>query len=246
MHPCRGNKKITLTEDGMLFRKRAEEIIDLVRKTENEMNNSTENIEGNIFIGTGETEAIDIIAKIIRKMQSDYPNVCFNISSDDGQDVLDSLDKGLIGFGIVLCPVDTSKYNYITLPVKDVWGVLMRKDSQLAKKENITQKDLLDKPLIISRQINSSTLFSSWIGKSLDNLNIVATYNLVYNASILVNNGLGYAVTLDKLVNTTADNSNFVFKPLSPNLDIEINVIWKRYQIFSKPAEKFLEYLKKI
>ena len=145
------------------------------------MNNSTENIEGNIFIGTGETEAIDIIAKIIRKMQSDYPNVYFNISSDDGQDVLDSLDKGLIGFGIVLCPVDTSKYNYITLPVKDVWGVLMRKDSQLAKKENITQKDLLDKPLIISRQINSSTLFSSWIGKSLDNLNIVATYNLVYN-----------------------------------------------------------------
>lgn len=238
----RGNKKITLTEEGILFRKRAEEIIELVDKTENEMANK--NIEGNVYIGTGETESIDIIAKCIKELRKKYPNIFFNFSSDDGQDVLDNLDKGLIDFGIVLCPFDKSKYNYLTLPVKDVWGILMRKDSLLAKLDFITSKDLLDRPLIISRQITNTSEFSKWLKYDLNKLNIIATYNLVYNASILVKNNLGYALTLNKLINTS-EQSDFSFKPLYPKLELEINVIWKKHQIFSKPAEKFLEKLQK-
>ncbi len=238
----RGNKKITLTEYGILLRKRAEEIIELVQRTENEM--TTENIEGNVCIGTGETEAVDIVAKCIKKMKEKYPDVFFNISSDDGQDVLDNLDKGLIDFGIVLCPFDKSKYNYLTLPIKDVWGILMRKDSTLAKLDYISPKDLIDKPLIISREVPNTLEFTKWIKKELNKLNIIATYNLVYNASILVKNGLGYALTLDKLVNTS-EYSDFRFKPLYPKLDLEINIIWKKYQIFSKPAEIFLKILQK-
>ena len=238
----RGNKKITLTEDGILFRKRAEEIIELVRKTESEM--TSENIEGQVYIGTGETEAIDIIAKCIKNIQNKHKNIFFNISSDDGQDVFDNLDNGLIDFGIVLCPFDKTKYNYLTLPKKDVWGILMRKDSPLANLDYIEPKDLINKPLIISREVPATSEFSKWIKKDIKKLNIIATYNLVYNASILVNNGLGYALTLDKLINSD-DFSNFRFRPLMPKLETEINIIWKKYQIFSKPAELFLKELEK-
>lgn len=240
----RGTKKITLTEDGILFRKRAEEIIGLVEKTEIEMNSKNDNISGCVYLGTAETETIDIIAKCIKKIQSKYPNIQFNISSDDGDDVMDNLDKGLIDFGIIICPFDKSKYNYITLPSKDIWGILMRKDSPLAKLDYITPKDLLDKPLIVSRQVSTTSEISDWLKTDLDKLNIVTHYNLVYNASILVKNNIGYALALDGLIDTS-DSSIFTFKPLYPKLDLEINVIWKKYQVFSKPAEKFLDTLKK-
>lgn len=245
----RGTKKITLTEDGILFRKRAEEIIDLVEKTEMEMNSNDDNIAGCIYLGTAETENIDIIAKCIKKLQTKYPNIKFNLSSDDGDDVMDNLDKGLIDFGIIICPFDKSKYNYITLPSKDIWGMLMRKDSPLAKLDYITPKDLLnknliDKPLIVSRQVSSTNEFSNWLKTDIDKLNIVAHYNLLYNASILVKNNIGYALTLDGLIDTSS-SSIFEFKPLYPKLDLEINVIWKKYQVFSKPAEMFLKELQK-
>ncbi len=140
-------------------------------------------------------------------------------------------------------PVDTDKYNYITLPIKDSWGILARKDSPLAKKEKITYTDICDKPLIVSRQLNYNSDFSNWMKKDFSKLNIVSTYNLIYNASLLVDEGIGYALTLDKLINTTG-NSNLCFIPLSPQMEIDIRIVWKKYQIFSKPAEKFLEYLK--
>lgn len=240
----RGTKKITLTEDGIFFRKRAEEIIDLVSKTEIEMNSSNDNISGCVYLGTAETENIDIIAKCMKKTRAQYPNIKFNISSDDGDDVMDNLDKGLIDFGIIICPFDKSKYNYITLPSKDIWGILMRKDSPLAKLDYITPKDLFDKPLIVSRQVSTTSEISDWLKTDLDKLNIVTHYNLVYNASILVKNNIGYAIALDGLIDTS-DSSIFTFKHLYPKLDLEINVIWKKYQVFSKPTEKFLSILKK-
>ncbi len=240
----RGTKKITLTEDGILFRKRAEEIINLVTKTETEMSSLNNNLSGCVYLGTAETENIDIIAKCIKKLRTSYPNIQFNISSDDGEDVLDNLDKGLIDFGIVLCPFDKSKYHYITLPSKDIWGILMRKDSPLAKLDYITPKDLSDKPLIVSRQVSKNSEISNWLKTDLDKLNIVTYYNLVYNASILVKNNIGYALTLEGLIDTS-NSSVFDFKPLYPKLDLEINVIWKKYQVFSKSAEKFLNEVKK-
>lgn len=207
------------------------------------MNSNNENISGCVYLGTAETEHIDIVAKCMKKLQAKYPNIQFNFSSDDGDDVMDNLDKGLIDFGIIICPFDKSKYNYITLPSKDIWGILMRKDCPLAKLDYITPKDLFNIPLIVSRQVSTTREISNWLKTDLDKLKIVTHYNLVYNASILVKNNIGYALTLDGLIDTS-NSSVFTFKPLYPKLDLEINIIWKKYQVFSKPAEKFLSTLK--
>lgn len=240
----RGNRKITLTEDGMFFRKRAEEIVELVRKTKKEITNPNDIISGDIYIGAGETNAINIIANVFKNLNKKYPNIHYHISSDDGLDVTENLDKGLIDFGILLGDIDKTKYNYITFPVKDIWGILMRNDSPLSKLETISSKDLIDKPLIISRQVNNNTDMVKWFSTDIKKLNVVATYNLVYNASILVNSGLGYAITLDKLVNTTG-SSTLCFKPLFPKLELEINIVWKKYQVFSKASDAFLSELQK-
>ena len=228
----------------MLLRKRAEEIVNLVKKTENEISHSNEIVGGDIFIGTGESDSIKIIADIIKKLQKKYPDIHYHISSDDGIDVIENLDKGLIDFGILIGNIDKTKYNYITLPVKDTWGVLMKKDSSLSKKDFITPEDLKDKPLIVSRQTDINSDLFKWFKSNISDLNIIATYNLVYNASILVDKGLGFALTLDKLVNVT-DTTKLCFKPLSPKLDLEINIVWKKNQFFSKASQKFLDELRK-
>lgn len=232
----RGNRRITLTEEGMLLRKRAEEILDLVTKTENEIIGSDDLISGDIFIGTGETDAVRLVAQVAQSLQVRNPGIRFRISSGDAEDLVERLDKGLLDFGILLDPVDISKYDYLRLPLTDVWGVLMRKDSPLAAKETIAPEDLWDKPLLLSRQ-NELT---AWLGKPSSALNVVATYNLIYNASLMVDEGIGYALTLDKLINTTGD-SNLCFRPLHPRLEIGINLVWKKHQIFSKAAEAFLD-----
>lgn len=232
----RGSRRITLTEEGMLLRKRAQEIVDLVKKTENEINCSQETISGDVYIGTGETDAVRLIARTARDLQTDYPGIRFRISSGDAADVVERLDKGLLDFGVLLDPVDIAKYNYLRFPVKDVWGVLMRKDSPLAVKDSIHPQDLWDKPLIFSRQ-NELT---AWLKRPPSALNAAATYNLVYNASLMVDEGLGYALCLDKIINTTGC-SNLCFRPLKPKLEIGINLVWKKYQIFSRASEVFLK-----
>lgn len=235
----RGNRKITLTEDGMLLRKRAEEIVELVKKTENEITLSNEIITGDIHIGTGETDAVRLIAKTANKITANNPQIRFQIISDDRADLLERLDKGLFDFGVLIGSVDTTKYNSFTFPVHDTWGILMRRDSPLAKKQNVCPEDLWDKPLLISRQTSNYTILSNWLKKDIESLNIVATYNLIYNASLMVDEGAGYAFCLDKLINTTGQ-SNLCFRPFELMLKSEINMIWKKYQIFSKASALFL------
>ena len=128
------------------------------------------------------------------------------------------------------------------MPDRDVWGVLMRKDSALAQKESITPKDLWDKPLIFSQQEDKGGSVTQWIKRKASDLNIVATYNLIFNASLMVDEGLGYAITFDRIINTTGD-SNLCFRPLNPQLENEMSIIWKKYQVLPKPAEKFIEAL---
>lgn len=238
----RGNRKITLTEEGMILRKRAEEIMDLVKKTESEIALSDETVAGDIYIGAGETDAIRIIARTAQQIQQNYPQIKFHISSGDAVDVTEQLDKGLIDFGILFDHTDLSKYNHYRIPMKDVWGVLMRKDSPLAEKEHVSPEDLWDKPLIISRQHKEGSALSLWLKRDYSNLNIVATYSLIYNGSIMVDEGMGYALCLDRIINTTG-NSNLCFKPLYPKLEVGMNVVWKKYQVFTKAAEKFLKTL---
>lgn len=238
----RGTKKITLTEVGQLLRKRAEEIMELYNQTEAELHTPITDISGDIYIGGGESYVMGLIAKAAHSVQCDYPNVKFHIFSGDSGTVSERLDKGLIDFGIFIEPFDLSKYDHLRLPLYDTWGVIMRKDSPLAQKEYITPEDLWDKPIIRSRQSIGKNKIGEWFKKSEEELNIVATGNLLYNMSLLVEEGLGYAVSLDKILNTTG-NSNLCFRPLYPQLISHLNIAWKKYQVFPKCTEIFLKRL---
>ena len=240
----RGSKKVTLTEDGMLLRKRAEEIVDLMEKTKAELTSSNENVNGDIHIGCGETEAISFLAKAAWDLQQKHPLIHYHIYSGDAERVMERLDKGLIDFGLLVGPVDVNKYDYIRLPLKDTWGVLMRKDSTLAEKDSIIAEDLWDKPLIISHQTSINSEMFSWLKTDIAKLNIVATYDLVYNASQFVKKGFGYVIALDKLINTTGD-SDLCFRPLYPTLEAGLCIVWKKYQVFSKASNAFLQQLQK-
>ena len=237
----KGSRKVTLTEEGMILRQRAEEIINLVKKAENEIMLSDSVIIGDVYIGTGETDAIRFLARAAKSLQEKYPGIHYHIASGNASFVTDQLDKGLIDFGIVFGSVNDSKYDFLKLPFKDVWGVLMRKDSPLAKKETIRPEDLWDKPLIVSHQENSQNFLTGWLRQDYSNLNIIATYNLLFNASLMVEEDLGYAIGFDKIINTCG--SPLCFRPLSPTVEAEMSIIWKKYQIFSKAADKFLSQL---
>lgn len=239
----KGSRKVLLTEEGMLLRKRAEEILELVRMTEREISLSDEVTAGDVYIGTGESDMIRIFARAAKRIQEKYPDIHFHILSGNSAFVKEHLDRGLIDFGVVYSPVDTTVYSSIKVPIRDTWGVLMRKDSPLAQKDVIQPQDLWDKPLILSAQKADAWPMSSWFGQDITRLNIVATYNLVFNASLLVEEGLGYAVCFDKLINVSGD-SKLCFRPLSPKMEAEASIIWKRYQLLSKAAQKFMDCLK--
>ena len=242
----RGKYRVTLTPEGMMLRKRAEEIVELVEKTEADFRSINDIIGGDIYIGSGETDSMKYIAEVMKDIHNDYPDIKFHIYSGNAEDVTEKLDKGLLDFGVLIQPIDLSKYDNITLPDKDVWGVIMRKDSPLAHKKEIKLEDLISVPLIASRQMSekysAQSGFLNWFGKDFKKLNIVATYNLVYNAAIMVKAGIGYAVTLDKLVNTTGD-SEICFRPLSPKLESSLDIVWKKYQVFSPAAKLFMDRL---
>lgn len=240
----KGSRKVILTEEGMILRKRAEEIVSLVRRTENEITQSDETIAGNVFIGTGETEVVRLFAMVAKKLQKKYPDIRYHISSGNAEHVLEYLDKGLIDFGLLFTESDSQKYEAIPVPIKDTWGVLMRRDSPLAEKETICPEDLWDKPLIVSHQKGDNTYLGRWLQREESELHIVATYNLLFNASLLVDEGLGYALCYDKLINT--QGSNLCFRPLSPQLEAPGFIIWKKYQVFSKAANIFLQYLREL
>lgn len=243
----RGSHNMTLTTEGMILRKRAEEIISMVDKTEAEFTSMEEAVGGDIYIGGGETDAIKFLAKVAKELHDTYPNIHYHLYSGNAQDVTERLDKGLLDFGVLVQPADISKYDYLNIPAKDTWGVVMRKDSPLAEKETIRKEDLIGIPLICSRQAisqeRSKNEFTQWFGEDFDKLDIVTTFNLVYNAAIMVDAGLGYAVTIDKIANTS-ENSTLCFRPLEPKLDSGLNIIWKKYQVFSSAAELFLERLR--
>lgn len=235
----RGSKRVTLTEDGMLLRKRAEEMIDLMEKTKVELASSGESINGEIYVGCGETDAISFLAQVAQNLQKKYPLIHYHIYSGDAERVMEKLDKGLIDFGLLVGDVDISKYDYVRLPMKDTWGVLMLKDSPLAEKEVVCAEDLWDKPLILSHQASINSEMTSWLKTDLSKLNVVATYDLIYNAAQFVKKGFGYVMALDKLINTTGE-SNLCFKPLYPTLEAGLCIVWKKYQVFSKASNEFL------
>lgn len=240
----RGKRKISLTEEGMFLRKRAQEIVALVEKTESEFSAAEEAIGGDVYIGGGETDAMRLIARAAHGLQAAHPHIAYHLFSGNAEDVAERLDRGLVDFGVLIEPVDLSKYDFIKLPVTDIWGVLMREDSPLAAKQTIRPDDLLGVPVLCSNQAMVKNEMSGWMGDRYEKLRIVTTYNLLYNASLMVEEGMGYALCLDKIIRTSGGGP-LCFRPLEPRLEVGLDLVWKKYQVFSKAAEKFLEYLQR-
>lgn len=240
----RGSKKVTLTEEGMLLRRRAEELVELMEKTKAELASSDELVTGAVYIGSGETDGISFMAQAAKHLSQTYPAISYHIYSGDASHVTERLDRGLIDFGLLIEPADISKYDYIRLPIKDTWGVLMRKDSPLAAKEHILAEDLIHQPLILSHQILGTSELAAWFGTDVSKLKVTAAYELIYNATHFVKKGIGYAVALDKLVNTTGD-SDLCFRPLYPAMEAGLCIVWKKHQVFSRAAGLFLEQIRR-
>ena len=240
----RSNKGVTLTEEGMILRKRAEELVELMDKTEQEVRQSNDNVSGTVYIGAGETYAIKLIADTAHKLRTDHPDIHYSLFSGNGTDVMEKLEHGLLDFGLIFGNVDKTKYEAIEIPLHDTWGVLMRRDEPLAKKEKVSFADIAGLDLIIPRQPNHSTMLSELIAEQAPDANIVAEYNLIYNASVMVNEGISSAITLDKLINVSGD-SRLCFRPFEPRMEAVSFFIWKRYPVFTKAASKFLEQFRK-
>jgi DNA-binding transcriptional LysR family regulator len=238
----RTNRQTMLTEDGMLFRKRAEEIVSLVERTEYEFKTDSTDITGELHIGAAETDVMRVLAEVMTELHQRYPLIKYNIYSANADDVTEKLERGLLDFGLMIEPVNKTKYEYIRLPQYNVMGILMRKDSPLAQKEVITPADLQGVPLLASsrRQNNFLPEFAAWLGTDAEKLDIVATFNLLYNASLMVESGLGYAVCINNLANTSAE-SPLCFRPLYPEIRSQLVLVWKKYQLLSKAEQLFLE-----
>ena len=233
----RGNRRITLTEEGVVLRKRAEEMVRLLQVTEEEISRIKNHVSGPIRIGAGESRSFHYLSRTAANMAAQHPDIRFHITSGDTQDLMNELADSLIDFALIFTDVDHSLYESIPLPAEDSFAVLMKKDSPLAEKEEIRMSDLKDCPLIVSRA--SQPLFSG------TRLNIVATYNLIYNASLMVEDGLGYAICFDRLINTTG-NSRLCIRPLVPRIENGGSLIWKKYQVFSPAVRLFIEEIRRL
>lgn len=239
----RGKRTITLTEAGKLLKKRAEEILDLYEKTQTDLMATANDVEGEIYIGGGESHAFQTIAEAATALQRDYPGIRFRFFSGDAETIVERLDKGLIDFGVTVDLADLTRYESIRLPLTDRWGVLMPADSPLARQDCLTPNDLKGLPLICSRQsLRPGSRLLQWFGDDIRRIDVRATYNLLYNASLLVKAGLGYAVGLDRLINTK--DTALCFRPLSPTLTTHLDLVWKQQGALSRPATLFLTYLK--
>lgn len=239
----RGKRRVTLTDAGRLLKKRAQELLELYEKTQTELCSPLGEVRGEVTIGGGESYAVQTVARAATKLQCDYPAVQFNFFSGDADDISDKLEKGLVDFAIFVDTKDISRYESLRLPQTDTWGVLMRKDDPLAQRKEVTREELRARPLVLSAQSqHSGSALRKWMGS--DAPAPKATYNLIYNASLLVREGMGCAPTLAKLVNTACD-SDLTFRPLSPALETPLDIVWKKYVPFSQAAELFLQYLRR-
>lgn len=241
----RTNRQTLLTEDGMRLRQRAEEIIALIEKTEMEFASSEEEIAGEVHIGAGETKAFSLIALAMEKTQVKYPGITFSVYSANALDVTERLEHGTLDFGLLFEPVNKERYQYLDIPYEDTVGLLVDRKNPMSQKEYITEDDLLSIPIIVSSRFSPDTVLSHVSRKNKNNLNIRGTYNLIYNASLMVEQGIGSALAINNLVSVT-DNDPLVFIPLMPSAKMHTIFAWKKYHMLSKSAEAFLSELKQL
>ena len=237
----RGKRRTTLTEDGMLLFQRAKEIVALADLTESAFRSTDERIAGDIAIGCGETEGMRLLVDAMKEMRAAHPGVTFRLSSGNFEDISDRLDSGLVDFGLFVGDAAVAKYDYIKLPHSDAWGLLMRADDALAERATVRPQDLDGLALLCSRQAVQSNELAGWLGREFGELDIVATYNLIHNATYMVEAGMGCAVSIEGLVNTSG--TGLVFRPFEPALTARLSFAWKRGRQPSRAAAEFLKLL---
>lgn len=236
----RGGRELSLTREGLLLRQRAEEIVGLAEITEKEFRSLGEKtVSGDLSLGCGESKALSFVTDALKVLQDEHPLIIPHFFSGNGEIVMDRLDKGLLDFAVLMGAENTERYSSLPLPNHDTWGLLMDKDDPMAQKKAITAEDLLDIPLILSSQSLSRDELSGWLGFPMSRLHIAATYTLLFNGSLMVRSGLGYALCFDHIAPSGKD-SPFAFHPLSPLLTSPLSLVWKKHQILSAPAEAFL------
>ncbi len=239
----RRNRKVILTEEGMFLRKRAKEIIELAERTEADLISYNEEISGVVKIGAAETHAMRRLSDVMLSLRENHPQIQYDIFSGSTIEVTEQLNKGLLDFGVLVAPVDLSKYDYIKLPVNDIFGLIMRKDNPLSNKKSVTPQDLDEQPVLCARQQLDGNVLSSWLGYDVEKLNIVSTFNLITTPAMMVEAGLGSAFTFDKLVDTEGSR-NICFRPLEPKVETSLYLVWQKFQMFSPAAKKFLEQIR--
>lgn len=239
----RGARKITLTKEGILFKRRAEEILSLINKTEKEITCKNEEIEGTITIGGGELKSVDFLAEKMAEFQKMHPKVFFDFNTTTSDLIKEQMDKGLLDIGLLLEPVEIDRYDYFRIPVEEKWCAVVNPESELAKKDFITPQDLLTEKVIHPRRSNIKNELSSWFGKDITKLNTVATHNLNSNTSIMVSKKIGTALTIQtKLIE---DFSGVKILPLKPELAARTVLAWKKNIPMNVATERFIEFLRK-
>ena len=240
----RGARKITLTREGMLLRRRAEEILSLVQKTEEELAEQEELVDGKIVIGCGELAAVQVLPDLFRTFSEKYPLVTYDLFTATADLVKERMERGLVDMGILLEPIDVEKFDFIRFHQKERWVVLMRPDDPLAQKEGITAEDLEGLPLSLPRRPNVQNELASWFGDSFSRLHVLFTSNFPTNAAIMARNGLAYAITVEGAL-PFWDKDNVVSRPLHPELSGSSVLAWRRQQRFSPAVTKFIDHVKK-
>lgn len=236
----RGGRSITLTNEGVLLKRRALEIVDLEDKIVSEFKGNSESIEGKIAIGCGEFMAVETLAKICKRYREKYPLVQFALHTGTADAILDRMNKGLIDIGLFLEPVSTEGMDYIRIQGSDHWVVTMRADDPLAAKDFITKKDLLGLPLILPERTNVQSELANWFGKDFSRLNIVCTSNLGTNAGIMAVNGLGYPISIEGAERYWREDL-VVQRRLSPEIETSTVIAWKRNLPYSPAVNRFIE-----
>lgn len=239
----RGGKELALTEGGLFLLNSAKDMLALRDRTKMGLAGDAEKIFGDVYIGGAESAGMRLVARTIKKAHDKYPHIKFHLFSGNAEAVLEKLEKGLIDFGVLVHSKGTDQYVNIDLGISDRFGILMRSDDPMAAKESVALSDVLDKPLIVSAQDGDWNLFGAPSFLDVAKEKAVASYNLLYNASLLVREGVGYCLCLENIVNT--EGTDLLFKPLTPRVEVRLTAVHKKYQTFSRAAGLFMDLLKK-
>lgn len=240
----RGKREITLTEVGMLLKIRAQEILSLIEKSEKECQAFNSKIDGQIFVGIPESSSGKKFIELLNAFGKLYPEVTYDIYTGTGDDIQDRLEKGLLDIGVFMSSTSITQYHYIELSERELWGVLLPETSQLAQQKSVQPEDLLNAPLLMSRRYKSSKELSDWFTVDINELNIIATFNLTTNAIIMVQNGMGYATVVDGSFLGESEHT-VCFRPFSPPIYSKSVLVWKKKQVLNPTVSKFIEYAEK-